>query len=357
MAPPAERRRRRPRRGSLERPVNARLVPGTWLLVALPLLLAAFTSSGRSRCPRRPAAGFDAQSPSSSHASSPASIRTGRPARPGALGAATGSRTSWSSTASCRRGSTGSRRRSRASARSAPERRRGRPGARRRRSSSLRTVTTPAWAGRERQRLRHRRADRACARVRAAADRPRRRRSRRTRSSSSRPTAARSAASAPPASRDLAAAARRLAVINLDALAGAGRPRLEFAGDTARSPPTSLVQTAAVASSSRPGGAVRDSALRQLLDLGFPFTLYEQAPFVARGIPAVTLTTLSGDLPQGLGRRPRRHVQRRGGSASSAAPRRTCSARSTRASSSHRGRRATSTSARASSAAGRSSSS
>ena len=35
--------RARPRRGSVERPVNARLVRGTWLLVALPLLLTAFS--------------------------------------------------------------------------------------------------------------------------------------------------------------------------------------------------------------------------------------------------------------------------------------------------------------------------
>ena len=40
----------------------------------------------------------------------------------------------------------------------------------------------------------------------------------------------------------------------------------------------------------------RPSALRQLIDLGFPFSLYEQAPFVARGIPAITLTT-AGDRP------------------------------------------------------------
>ena len=45
---------------------------------------------------------------------------------------------------------------------------------------------------------------------------------------------------------------------------------------------------------------LRDSAVRQLLDLGFPFTLGEQGPFVARGIPAVTLTTLSDDVPQNL---------------------------------------------------------
>src|SRR5829696_2010958 len=35
--------RRRPRGGTLERPVNARMYRGTWLLVGLPLLLAAFT--------------------------------------------------------------------------------------------------------------------------------------------------------------------------------------------------------------------------------------------------------------------------------------------------------------------------
>ena len=34
----------------------------------------------------------------------------------------------------------------------------------------------------------------------------------------------------------------------------------------------------------------------QLIDLGFPFTLGEQGPFVARGIPAVTITT-DGDRP------------------------------------------------------------
>ena len=45
MAPPrrALAQRARPRRGSVERPINARMVRGTWLLVALPLLLAAFT--------------------------------------------------------------------------------------------------------------------------------------------------------------------------------------------------------------------------------------------------------------------------------------------------------------------------
>src|ERR687895_822581 len=46
-APPAgpgrPARVRRPRRSVVDRPINARRVRGTWLLVALPLLLAAFT--------------------------------------------------------------------------------------------------------------------------------------------------------------------------------------------------------------------------------------------------------------------------------------------------------------------------
>jgi hypothetical protein len=87
--------------------------------------------------------------------------------------------------------------------------------------------------------------------------------------------------------------ANALAVISLDAIAGAGKSRLVIAGDTARSPSASLVRTAAVRVLEQTGQEpVRDSALRQLLDFGFPFTLSEQGPFVARGIPAVTLTTV-----------------------------------------------------------------
>ena len=35
----------------------------------------------------------------------------------------------------------------------------------------------------------------------------------------------------------------------------------------------------------------RPGALAQLVDLAFPFSFYEQAPFVSRGVPAVTITT------------------------------------------------------------------
>ena len=83
-----------------------------------------------------------------------------------------------------------------------------------------------------------------------------------------------------------------VAVISLDAIGGFGKPRLLIAGDTARSPAASLVRTAAVRVLEQSGSEpLRASTLRQLLDLGFPFTLGEQGPFVARGIPAVTLTT------------------------------------------------------------------
>src|SRR5215203_6083333 len=42
-SPPPRLVRRRARRGSLERPINARSYRGTWLLVAIPLLIAAFS--------------------------------------------------------------------------------------------------------------------------------------------------------------------------------------------------------------------------------------------------------------------------------------------------------------------------
>src|SRR5947207_1624004 len=42
---PAPSERRRPRPGSIERPINGRMYRGTWLLVALPLLVAAFSVS------------------------------------------------------------------------------------------------------------------------------------------------------------------------------------------------------------------------------------------------------------------------------------------------------------------------
>ena len=99
-----------------------------------------------------------------------------------------------------------------------------------------------------------------------------------------------------------------IAVIDLDAIAGKGRPRLLVAGDTARSSSAALVATVRNALvrelGFEPG---RASTARQLVDLAFPFSLYEQAPFVARAMPAVTITTSAdrpspgfGDIPERL---------------------------------------------------------
>ena len=82
------------------------------------------------------------------------------------------------------------------------------------------------------------------------------------------------------------------AVMNLAAVGGRRPLRLELAGDRPRSPDPVLVQTAAERITERAGAEPRrTSALGQLIDLAFPFSLYEHAPFVGRGIPAVTLTT------------------------------------------------------------------
>ena len=88
-------------------------------------------------------------------------------------------------------------------------------------------------------------------------------------------------------------------------------------------------------SSSRRAAPARPSALGQLVDLGFPFSLYEQAPFLARGRPRGH----AHDRRRPAARPVRRHAERLdvAGSASSAARRRRWSARSTRGSSSRRG--------------------
>jgi hypothetical protein len=96
-----------------------------------------------------------------------------------------------------------------------------------------------------------------------------------------------------PAYRD-----RIVAVVNLDAVAGRGPPRIQIAGDRPRSPSPSLVQTAAERILEQTGAEpARPGALQQLIDLAFPFSLFGQAPFVARGIPAITLTTAADRPP------------------------------------------------------------
>jgi Peptidase family M28 len=87
------------------------------------------------------------------------------------------------------------------------------------------------------------------------------------------------------------------AAIDLTAMAGPGRTQLHVAGDSPRSPPATLLRTAAARIEEYAGHTPRrPSAFEQLLDLAFPFSLYEQAPFVGRGIPALTVST-SGERP------------------------------------------------------------
>jgi hypothetical protein len=87
-------------------------------------------------------------------------------------------------------------------------------------------------------------------------------------------------------------------VINLDAVGGRGAARIELGGDRPRSPSASLVQTLADRLVQQTGAEPdRPSALQQLVELGFPFSRHEHAPFVAVGTPAVTVTTVRGSAP------------------------------------------------------------
>jgi hypothetical protein len=98
-----------------------------------------------------------------------------------------------------------------------------------------------------------------------------------------------------------------IAVLNLDAVAGPGPARIQLNGDTSRAPTPGLVETIRAGLAAETGREpARASTLRQLVDLGFPYSRYEQAPFVTRGIPAVTITTASDRPAYGLGDDPSR---------------------------------------------------
>jgi hypothetical protein len=95
---------------------------------------------------------------------------------------------------------------------------------------------------------------------------------------------------------------RIVAVVNLEALAGSGPPRLELAGDRPQSPAATLVSTATARILDQTGSRPRHPGFfGQLVDLGFPFTLYEQGPFLARGVSAITLTTGGNRPPPAFG--------------------------------------------------------
>ena len=173
-------------------------------------------------------------------------------------------------------------------------------------------------ARRERQRERDRGADRARARLRAAA-------SRRSAASQSPHTivflstdgGAFGGLGAPASSSTRRIATASSPCVNLDAIAGRGHAAASRSPATRPRSPSADARRDRdrAASPSRPAPLrVTSSVLGQLIDLGFPFTLYEQGPFVAAGIPAITLTT-GGDRPPpafGDQRRPRSTRRRLG---------------------------------------------
>ena len=105
-------------------------------------------------------------------------------------------------------------------------------------------------------------------------------------------------------------AGRAVAIVSLDGLAGDVRTRLDLAGLDSRSPPSALVRTAEARIDTETGRAPdQPGVLTQLVSLGLPFGYGEQAPVLARGVPALRITTApdagtppGGDELEGLDR-------------------------------------------------------
>jgi hypothetical protein len=96
-----------------------------------------------------------------------------------------------------------------------------------------------------------------------------------------------------------------VAAIVLDGLGSAGRPRIALAGDSPHSPAPALVSTAVARIREQTGIApALPSVTTQLVDLGLPYAAGEQGPFLGSGIAAITLTTegsTSARVPVGDG--------------------------------------------------------
>jgi peptidase M28-like protein len=88
-----------------------------------------------------------------------------------------------------------------------------------------------------------------------------------------------------------------VAAYSLEALAGSGPPRIVLAGEEPRLASAPFVETAAQRVLDQSGRRpAHPGGLWQLVDLAFPFTLNEQGPLLAQGIPALTLTS-GGERP------------------------------------------------------------
>ena len=83
-----------------------------------------------------------------------------------------------------------------------------------------------------------------------------------------------------------------VAIVVLDSLGGRGQPRIAIAGDGPVSPSRTLVRTAAARVAEETGTAPDLAGLpTQLLDLGIPFAAGEQGRFLGHHVSAVTITT------------------------------------------------------------------
>ena len=98
-----------------------------------------------------------------------------------------------------------------------------------------------------------------------------------------------------------------VAALDLTALASRGPPRVVLAGTEPRLASPGLVETAAERVLEQAGRRpAHPGWLGQLIDLAFPFTLYEQGPLLAHGLPALTLTSGSERPPASFPDQPSR---------------------------------------------------
>jgi hypothetical protein len=89
-----------------------------------------------------------------------------------------------------------------------------------------------------------------------------------------------------------------IAAIVLDGIGGPGRPRIALAGDVPRSPAPALVSTAVARIREQVGAPpALPSIPAQLVDLGLPYAGGEQGRFLARDIASIALTTQDSDDP------------------------------------------------------------
>jgi len=284
--------RRRPRRGSLERPVSGRLYRGTWLLVGIPLLAAAFSVHKPAPLPPPPAlpASFDGPS-AVTLASDLARLYPDRaPGSAGAAGAA-----QWFRDQLAPYG-----------LHIAPDRFSAKVPGLGERTLVNQVVTVPGRSPDEIVLLAHRDddgtgpgANNNASGIAALVQLAR-----------SYGGAGGARAVTPQhtlvfvatdggAFGDLGAqrfaenhAGHIVAAVVLDSIAGHGRPRLVLIGNEPRLASPGFVETAAQRVIEQTGRRPEHpDALSQLVDLGFPFTLHEQGPMLAQGIPALTLTT------------------------------------------------------------------